>query len=262
MRVYIDLLIVVNFAFDMILLSATNYILKRKARLYRLILGSLVGTISVLFLFLPLSSISLLLLKVVTSIFMILVTFSYKNGEYFKKNFIYLYIISVVLGGIMYFLDVTLNYKSTGLVFINNSFSLNFIVLIILGPIMLYYYLKENRNYKLNFSLYKQVKITINNKNYIYEAYVDTGNKLKDPYKNRNIILVYDDKLKFEYTKSILVPYSTLDNNGVIKCRKADKVFIDNKEIKNVLIGQANEKFSLDGVNCILPNNIKEDICD
>lgn len=262
MRVYIDLLIVVNFAFDLILLSATNYILKRRAKLYKLILGSLVGTISILFLFLPLSSMTLFLLKIVTSIFMVLTTFSYKNGEYFKKNFMYLYIISIVLGGIIYFLDITLNYKNTKMVFINNSFSLNFIVLIILGPVILYYYLKENRNYKLNFSLYKQVKITINNKNYIYEAYVDTGNKLKDPYKNRNIILVYDNRLKFAYDKSILVPYSTLDNSGVIKCKRADKVIIDNKEIKNVLIGQANEKFNLGGVNCILPNSIKEDISD
>lgn len=259
---YIDLLIAVNFVFDFILLSSTNYILKRGVRFYRLILGSLVGTISILFLFFPLSSTTLFLLKIVTSIFMVLATFSYKSSLYFKKNFMYLYIISIVLGGIMYFLDVTLNYKNSNLVFINSSFSLNFVIILILGPVILRYYLKENKNYKLNFSLYKKVTITVNSRNYVYDAYIDTGNKLKDPYKNRNIILVHDDNLKFAYEKSILVPYNTLDNTGIIRCRQVDKVMIGNKEIKNVLIGQANEKFNLEGVSCILPNSIKEDVSD
>ena len=162
----------------------------------------------------------------------------------------------------MYFLDIMLNYNSSNLVFANSSFSLNFIVLLVLGPIIFYCYLKEQKKHKLNFSLHKQVTITINNKDYIYDAYIDTGNKLKDPYKKRDIILVHDKKLEFKYEKSILVPYNTLDNKGIIKCQEADKVKIGDKEIKNILIGQANERFNLDGVSCILPNSIKEEICD
>ena len=168
MKVYIDLLIIVNFIFDFILLSSVNYILKRRVKFYRIILGSVVGTISILFLFLPLSSITLFLLKIVTSILMVLSTFSYKSSSYFKKNFIYLYIISIVLGGVMYFLDITFNYKSNSLVFINSNFSLNFIVLIILGPLLLYFYLKENKNYRLNISLYKKVKIIVDDDEYMY----------------------------------------------------------------------------------------------
>lgn len=262
MKVYIDLLIIVNFIFDFILLSATNYILKRSVKFYRLIAGSIIGTLSVLFLFLPLSSFTLFMLKIVTSIFMVLTTFSYHSAEYFKKNFIYLYISSIILGGIMYLLDIMLNYNNSGLVFTNNNLSLNFIVLLVLGPIIFYYYLKEHKNYKLNIQLHQQVTITINKKDYTYDAYIDTGNKLKDPYKKRNIILIYDKKLKLKYENSILVPYNTLDNNGLIKCQKPDKVKIGNKEIRNVLIGQATEKFNLEGVNCILPNSIKEEFCD
>lgn len=262
MKVYIDLLIIVNFIFDFILLSSVNYILKRRVKFYRIILGSVVGTISILFLFLPLSSITLFLLKIVTSILMVLSTFSYKSSSYFKKNFIYLYIISIVLGGVMYFLDITFNYKSNSLVFINSNFSLNFIVLIILGPLLLYFYLKENKNYRLNISLYKKVKIIVDDDEYMYDAYIDTGNKLKDPYKNRSIILVYDRKLKFNYNKTIFVPYNTLNNSGVIKCMKVDRVFIDDREIKNILVGEAVDEFHLDGVSCILPNIIKEDLSD
>ena len=88
MKIYLDLIYIVNLVFDFVLLFLVSYFLKRRIKIYRILLGSLVGSFSVIFLFLPLSNISLLFLKIFTSILMIVITFGYKNKEYFKKNFI------------------------------------------------------------------------------------------------------------------------------------------------------------------------------
>ena len=258
MKVYLDLIYIVNLIFDFVLLFLVSYFLKRRIKLYRILFGALVGSFSVIFLFLPLSNISLLFLKIITSILMLITTFGYKSKEYFKKNFIYLYIISIIMGGILYFLITNLKYSTTGL---TDNLSLNFIVLLILTPILTYLYLKKEKNYKNTYSLIHKIEFDINNKTFIYNAYLDTGNKLCDPYKKRPILLVYDKKLEFNYEDSILVPYKTLEHNGILKCRKISHFKIDDKEIRtNILIGISNKKFSIEGVECILPNVIKEEI--
>ena len=258
MKIYLDLIYIVNLVFDFVLLFFVSYFLKRNVKLYRIIFGALIGSFSVIFLFLPLSNISLLLLKIVTSILMIIATFGYKNKEYFKKNFIYLYIISIILGGILYFLITTLKYNTNGL---TDNLSFNFIILLVISPILTYLYLKKEKNYKNTYSLIHKIEFNINNENYIYNAYLDTGNKLCDPYKKRPILLVYDKKLEFDYENSILVPYKTLEHDGILKCRKISHFKIDDKEINtNILVGISSSKFDIEGIECILPSIIREEI--
>ena len=179
---------------------------------------------------------------------MILTTFGYKDIRYTLKN-------------LFYFLDVTFSYKNTGLVFLNNDLSVNFIVLLVVSPVLLYFYIKEQKNYKSDYTLRHKVEIKLKNKKYTYTGYLDTGNKLEDPYKKRGIILVYDSKLQFKYENSILVPYKTLDGEGVIKCQKIDSLKIDDKLVgKDILVGKSKEKFNIEGVDCILPNKIREEL--
>lgn len=254
MKVYVDVLFFINFFFDFFLLSGTAYLLKRKVKIRNLFLGALVGEISCLILFLPLSTISLLLVKLLTSIFMILTSFGYRDYFYFKKNILYFYLLSILLGGVIYFLKLSLNTPTTDIV-------TNLLVLIIISPYLLYKYLKEEKNYHSDYSLRHTIEIYLQQKKYTYTAYLDTGNCLEDPYKKRPIILVYDNALEFTYEKSILVPYKTVEYEGVLKCQKPDKVVIDHQiEVKNILIGQSKKRFNIEGIDVILPNIIKEEI--
>lgn len=258
MKIYLDLIYIVNLIFDFVLLFFVSYFLKRRVKLYRIFLGALVGSFSVVFLFLPLSNISLIFLKIITSILMILTTFGYQNKKYFKMNLIYLYIISIILGGILYFVITNLKYNTNAL---SSNLSLNFIILLFIGPILTFIYLKQEKNYKNTYSLIHKIQFDINNKTFTYNAYLDTGNKLCDPYKKRPILLVYDKNLIFSYEDSILVPYKTLEHEGVLKCKKVSNFKIDDKEINtNILVGITNKKFELEGIECVLPNIIKEEI--
>ena len=232
MKVYIDVLLLVNFFFDFLLLLGVKIILKRKTSIIRVVIASLIGEATCITLFLPLSNISLILVKLLLSVIIVAVAFKYKSSDYFKKNFLYFYLFSIVLGGVVY----------------------NLIILLIIAPYLFYNYLKDIKSYKVNYTLRHDLEIYLDGKLYNYTAYLDTGNKLKDPYKKRPILLVYDEKLKFSYEDSILVPYKTIDNEGIIKCHKVDKVIVDKKvELSNILIGKSYKKFNIEGIDVILP---------
>ena len=161
----------------------------------------------------------------------------------------------------MYLINNTFSYKHEGLIFFNNSLSINLIVLIICFPLIVYFYIKENKNYKNNISNIYLVDLFINKKNYKLRGYLDTGNTLIDPYKKRGVILLNLNKIKISDDKVIYVPYKTITSSGLLKCYKIDKVIINKREFNNILIGDVNNKFQLENSDCILPNMLKEDLC-
>ena len=86
-------------------------------------------------------------------------------------------------------------------------------------------------------------------------AFLDTGNKLIDPYKRRPIILLNKELIKIDYTKDniLLVPYDSLNNHGLLKCIIPEKIYIKGIGFKkDLLVGLSNEKIKIDGIDCIL----------
>lgn len=257
MTIYLDLIFIINFFFDFIILFGTKYVLKEKVKLYRIFFGSLIGTTTIIFLFLKINTIELFLFKVVISFLIIFVTFGKNN---FFKNFLYFYIISIFLGGGMYFLNNLFCVEHKGIVFINNGLSINIIVMIIISPFIVFYYVKEHINYKNNITNCYLVDIYINNKKYSLKGYLDTGNTLIDMYKKRGVILTSLSHFNIKNKNMIYVPYKTITEEGVIKCYSVDKVIINNKEFNNLLIGDIKNKFELNNIDCLLPNIIREDL--
>lgn len=254
MKIYLDVVFFINFVIDFFILFGVSKVLKNNISIIKLIIGSVVGSLSILILFFEFSSFIIFLYKIFISILMIVISFG-KNNLF--KNLLYFYLISIILGGCFYLFDITSTYKNTGMFIINNSLVFNFIILIVGSPIIIYLFVKECISYKNNYSNKYLVDIYINNNLYKFSGFIDTGNRLKDPYKGRSIILVNYD---FCVSKYIYVPYHALNYNGVIQCIKPDKVIIDNKEFNNCLIGLSKDKFNIDKVNCILPNKFKEDL--
>ena len=262
MKIYLDLVLILNFIFDFLLLISVSLILHRNTKLTSIMLGAFFGSFSILFLFLKINSFELFILKFIISIFMIIVAFGYRDIRYFFRNLIFLYLSSIILGGFLYLLNISFSYKNKGIVFINNGFSINFVILIIISPIILYIYIKESKNLKLNYSNYYLVELYITDTLVLkLNAYLDTGNKLVDPYKKRNIILVDKKKLIFDINefKMVLVPYKTVNYEGILNCFKAKKLIINGKKHTNFLVGIMDKSFNIDGVDCIINNKILEE---
>lgn len=256
MKIYLDLVFLLNFFFDFILLYATSKVLKNIVKLRRLLLGSLVASTSIFLLFIELNSLSLFFLKLIISIFIILVTFGKRN---FLKNISYFYLISIILGGALYLLNISFNYKNKGILFINNGLSINLVLTIIVSPIIIFSYAKEVILYKNTYGNIYEVLIKINGQKYKLKGMIDTGNQLVDPYKKRCVILV-NNNIDIIGEDFVFVPYKALNTNGIIKCFKPNSVVVGNKEFSNCLIGVSKDKFSLNDIDCILPNKFKEDI--
>jgi len=256
MKVYLDFVFLLNFFFDFLILYATKKVLKICISFKRLLLGSLVASGTIIFLFLTLNTVTLFLLKIIMSIFIILVTFGKKN---FFKNICYFYLISIILGGTLYLLNISISYKNQGILFINNGLALNFIIILLVAPILIFSYIKEQISYKNIYSNIYEVKIYINNKAYNLKGLLDTGNMLEDPYKKRPIIII-NKNIKIAKSKFLYVPYEALNTKGIIKCYTIDKVIINNTVFKNCLIGISNDELKLNGTDCILPNKFKEEL--
>lgn len=238
---YIELIYILNFLLDYMILYGTKRLLKINTTIKRLILASLIGSLTTNILFISINSISLFIIKVIVSIIMNLVAFKKEN---LIKNTLYFYLISIIIGGSIYLLDIKTAY-------------LKIIILIVIPPLIIYLYIKENTNYKLNYKDKYIVKITVENKVYNLEGFVDTGNHLKDPVTKKSVILV---NLELPLNKVLYIPYKALNTEGIIPCIKPEKIEIDNKIITNCLIGIAKDKITIPGINCILPNKLKEEL--
>ena len=256
MTIYIDLVLFINFAIDFNLLLALNILLKRRKKIKRIFLGAIFGSLSIFLLFFNLNSLILFLLKTIISILMILITFGYKNFDTFKDNLIYLYVLSIILGGGLYLINNQLEYKNSGLIFISKDYSINLTLILILTPTLLYLYLKEIKKIKLNYSKYYQVDIVLDSGILNLTAFLDTGNKLVCPITKKPIILIEKELLNTIPNKIIYIPYSSLNNHNLLKCIKPKYIIINNKKIKKVLIGLSEEKFNIPGINCILNERI------
>ena len=243
MRIYIDLFFLFNTIMDIITITSVSILLKRNTTYKRILISSLLGGLSSLMLF---TSINRLLLELITIILMITIAFKYKNIRYFLTNILYTYILSILLGGLIYLFNskVTLNIY------------LNYLVIIILSIEVMTLYIKENKKIKNTYNNYYKVDIYFKDKEKIsLIGFLDTGNNLYDPYKKRPIILV--DKKYQKEDKFILVPYHTINGEGLLKCIKPEKVYIEKIGYKNnLLVAFSSSPSTINGVEVLLHKDL------
>lgn len=261
MKVYVDLIIFLNFFFDFILLLSTSLVLKRRVSLKRIVLGSIVGSITIFSLFIAFTTIELFLLKIVLSIIIIVVTFGYKDFKYFINNIVYFYMISIILGGFIYYLNVSFSYKNVGMMFYHKGVSINYVIVLLVTPCICYLYYKYINNIKSINSLYYKVDIYINNSIIKLIGYLDTGNTLVDPYSKRVVIITNSKEFKNIVKNNMFyyIPYKSVNEEGVIKCFRVNMVYIENIGIKkNVVVGVVDEKLKSGKVEVLLNNLLME----
>lgn len=249
MTVYIDLVCIINFIYDFLILLTVSYTLKRNRKIYYYILSSLIGVLSIFLLFLKINNIILFLLKILISVIMVIVAFGYKSIKYTISNIIYFYMTSIILAGFLYLIKGN-----------SSNFNLNYIVLLIIGPIILFIYYKSNKKLKNTYSDYYKIKIVFDNIEYNLVSFYDNGNNLKDPISRKSIIIVENSRLEKIYNirSPVYVPVVTVKGTHLMKCFKPSYIILNDKKIYNYLIGESSIKFS-DGVECLLNKSLKED---
>ncbi len=243
MEMYIDLFFIFNVIMDYIIIMSTNILLKRRTNHIRMILSSLIGGISSLVLF---TSLNKIVIEIVSIVIMVLISFGYKGIRYLINNILYMYVLSTLLGGIIYLFNIK----------VSNSMFLTYLIIIVISIEIMILYIKENKKMRSIYNNYYKVDIYFKDRKKLsLIGFVDTGNNLYDPYKKRPVIIVHNKYIKED--KYILVPYHTINGNGLLKCIKPDIIFIDGIGYKgNVLIGFSDSFNFGDGVDVILHKDI------
>lgn len=243
MIIYVDILLIINFLFDFCILLSVDLTLKRKVKIKRLILASLIGEISLLALFFEINFIFKIIIGIILNIF----AFNYKNIKYTVYNTLYYFLYSMFLGAFVYFLTVQFR--------IDLVYSIKYLIIICLTPFatIIYYKLivKMKNDYK------NQVDVEIKYDKYSYKAVglIDSGNKL-EAY-GKMVILVEKKYINYQKLKLLPVYYNALNHAGIVFCFKPNEFIINGKSIKNVLVGLSDKSFNIDGVTILLNSKME-----
>lgn len=256
MKIYLDYVFIINFLFDFILLLGISIVLKRNASKLKLFIGSFMGGLSGFVILLNISSTIFFVLKLLLGLLIVIITFSYKNIKYTTNNFIYLIILSILLGGSLYLLNIEVFKTVLGNSITNNK--LYIILLLITGFITIIFYSKYIlKTKRITKNKYKTT-IYINNKELKLMGYLDTGNNLM--YKKRPVLILNKNiKIDINNKKIFYIPFSTLNSKGLMKCIKINKIKIEKETFNNVYIALSNDKFQLKDTDIILNINLWEE---
>lgn len=247
--VYADVMIFTNIFEDFLLLYAVKYILRLKTKYYKLVLGSLAGGIlSVLSLF-NLNFFISILIKIISALLLVLITFGFKSHKLLIKTWSTLIIITFLVNGAIICFYLAL--KPNGMVIINDSvyFDISPLLLIIftlIVYIILFLFKKLFKNHSKN-NLVKDVVIKCNNISLTIKCKVDSGLNAKEPFSGSSVIVVekclFNDKIND--CKFRVIPFKSLGGNGIIYGFKPQEIIINNKTIyEEVYIGLYEGKFN------------------
>ena len=252
MTIYIDGLLFLNFFFDFILLMTTSVILKRNVSIFRLMIGAFFGSLSILVLFFKINTLELFIIKIYLGFLMCIISFGYKNIKYFLISFTSFYMVSIFLGGFLYYLNIEFSYKHKGLFFYKGP-KVNLIFLCIISPVILYIYIKQTKMYKNKIKNMYKVNIYVGKKVLNLEGYMDTGNNLK--YKNKPVIIT-NIKNRFNCQKNYIM-VNTVSGVSLLECIRVKKVeVIGLGEFKNIYLGFSKD-MNICGASVLLNGNME-----
>lgn len=234
MVIYVDVLIFINIIINYCILSVTKKFLALKSSQLRLIIASFISALFSLSVFLPECNIIIsLLIKISCAFAMCIIAFEYSGVITYIKGILTTFMFSVIFCAAL--IMIYQIYKPKNMAIINDTIyiHINPILLITISIviyliiILLQRILHQNT---LNSSVL--LKIIIQNIEYNCIGKVDTGNSVIEPFSGSPVIITEKSVLKdLNITKPRIIPYKALGTTGVLYAVKANKVFIDNKEI-------------------------------
>ena len=234
MIIYIDGLLFLNFYLDFLLLLTVVVILKKNVKIFRIVLGAFIGSLTILVLFFKIGSLELFFIKIYLSFIMCIVCFGYKSLRGFFIDIGCFYMVSILFGGFLFFFNINFSYAHNGIIFFNKGFSISILFLIIISPIILYLYVRQIKLFKQRMIYSFKTNIYIGNKILNLNGYLDSGNTLT--YKNTLVIITnIDNNFK---NKKVYIPYIVIGGSGILECIKVKKVEVIGLGVfENVYLG-------------------------
>ncbi len=267
--VYADVVFIENLIINYVILYVTTLIKHIKISNFKILLSSICGS---LYAVISISIGDNIVCKLILSILMVFIIYPTKKIKKFLEVLVSFYLISITAGGAaIAILYLTNNYTIDA---VNGVSIVNFPILISAIGLILGIFLIMNtiNNLKSKISkkdIFYDIEIFIENKKTKIKALLDTGNMLKDPITQKPVIIVTNRSLKNILPKEILedvnnilggdklgklenfanrikiIPFNSLGNeHGILVGIQSNKIIVDDKVIKDVIIGIYEKEFS------------------
>lgn len=192
MTIYADVLVALNILLTYIIIVASRVLCKIPTNKWSVLLASVVGGFSSLVIFYESGGVVFYLLyKIITGGIIVCISFLPQSIKIFFKAILAFFGVSLLFGGSMYALEITLHPENiffhNGTVYFDMSIAyLVASVLVIYGVFLLADYLITKRSNKGGNC---QLEITYNNTSVNMIAFIDTGNTLTDGMSGRPVVI-------------------------------------------------------------------------
>lgn len=240
-ELYVDVLFLVNFMMDYLVLLLSSRILKINTSYMKIAIGAFTGALcTCIVIIIPIASyaIKLLIVHGVINILMMKIAMPIKGKVDGIKALISLYIASILLGGVAQLFS---NYFTLGSLF----FAL---------AILSFYIVKVLWFFIENLGVHKQeilpVILYIEDEQIHLKALVDTGNSLSEPLSKKPVSILdkryaYLMESNLKYLEIKEIPFHTITNKGILKGIEVDRLEINgNKKINKAIIAFSEEEIS------------------
>lgn len=200
MAIYLDVIWLLNFLFDSLLLYLTGILLKKKIIHWRILLGGLIGSLIILFSITPLSHYTNHpVSKLLFSIVMIATAFGYKRFRTYIQALMIFYLATFLIGGTLigahYFIQFDFELSSSVLLASIKGFGdpISWLFVLLGFPIAWYFSRRNVEGMEVTKIQYEQiidVTFHIGGKKFSIKGLVDSGNQVYDPISRLPVMFV------------------------------------------------------------------------
>ncbi len=275
--VYLDMLFLINFIINLILLKITCIFMKCPSKLLKLCVASLLGGIYAVCFFCPgAKSFYIFPFKVIVSMIMVLIALPKCGLIKFMKSCAVFYLTSFSFAGIMLalvyftsFADSGMFYSDKGIFYFDISISTliisSFVVYILLWLVSAVF----TKNKMIGI---RELRIRLGQRECVLSALCDTGNLLTDPISKMPVIIADKNSVLPLFPLGIpdmlngctsdvklrIIPYSSLGaKNEMMTGFVPDRVELDGKQAEGVIVGISENALSeTDEYNALFNPNI------
>lgn len=246
MYIYVDILIITNIYANFFLLKTTARLIHVPLRNGKCILGAIVGSLfSLIILLPPINSVLLLLIRILSAVLMITVSFGggKTSRELFGIGTVFFF-VCFIFAGIEYGLAVLSGGKN--MLWHNSTLYVNISLLTLVistivsyAAVCFFRYCMDGRN---SADVLYDLMITKDGRTVSVKAVGDTCNNLTDAFTGKPVIVCGKSSLAFivdenSFNEDIpngkgwrLIPFSTIDSEGMLPIFKPSGVIIKNTE--------------------------------
>ncbi len=269
--VYLDVIWLLNFLVDSLLIWMTAIFLKRNIHLARILLGGLIGSLLIILSITPLATLANHpLSKIGISVIMILFAFGFKRLNYFISGLMTLYFSTFLMGGILigihYLLNFDIELQSAVLVNSIQGYGdpISWLFVMIGFPAAWHFSQRSTNRITVSNLVYDvlvDVDVVINDIEFSLKGLIDSGNNLYDPISKMPVMIVQASAVADQLPKEILLLASSKNDNldavGQIPPQWADMMRL----IPATTLGQKNQllcAFKADKMTLLENNTVKE----